>query len=74
MNENITYEDRVFRLLRSNRGRWVDGLVIAKSGGQYAWRTAISRARRKYHVEIENRVRRVGARKVSEYRLKGKAA
>lgn len=69
----ITYEDRVYRLLRRRRG-WVDGLIIARYGGAYGWRTAISRARRKYRVQIVNRLRKVGQRTVSEYRLGRRAA
>ena len=65
----MTYEDRVYLLLHRRRGRWTDGLVIAKTGGVYGWRTAVSRARRKYRVTIENRLRKVGKRTVSEYRL-----
>lgn len=68
-----TYEDRVFVLLRRKRG-WVDGMQIARVGGIYGWRTAVSRARRKYRVRIANRLRKVGKRVVSEYRLMGKAA
>lgn len=64
-----TYVDRAVKLLRRQRGKWVDGLVIQRTAGAYAWRTTLSRARRQYQIEIENRQRKVGKRTVSEYRI-----
>ena len=64
-----TYTARVAKLFKANPGRWIDGMEIAKVGGCYASRTRISECRTKLGMSIENRVRRIGSRKISEYRL-----
>lgn len=71
---HVNYVTRVIRLFRAHRGQWIDGMRVARVGGIYAWRTTISRARKQAGLTIENRVRFVGKRKVSEYRLTRKAA
>jgi hypothetical protein len=65
----MTYLEAVAKLLRRERGRWVDGLTIAKTGGAYSWRTRISECRTLLGMKVENRQRKVGRRVVSEYRV-----
>lgn len=48
-------------------GTWIDGLEIAKVGGAYGWRSRVSDCRRLLGMRIDNRVRRVGRRAISEY-------
>lgn len=64
-----TYRDRVAELFRRRAGEWIDGLEIAQVGGVYAYRTRISDCRLQLGMRIDNRLRKVGARTVSEYRL-----
>jgi len=64
----VTYRDRVADYLRSNAGRWVDGLVLQDIGGRYAWRSRISDCRLDLGMTVENRQRKEGQRTISEYR------
>lgn len=66
--ETQTFRDRVAELFRSHAGQWLDGQQIAQIGGVYGWRTRVSECRRQLGMTIDNRVRREGRRKVSEYR------
>lgn len=65
----MTFTERVADLFRSYPHAWIDGNVIAKVGGCYAYRTRISECRTLLGMRIENRVRKTtnGVR-VSEYR------
>lgn len=64
-----TYTDRVIAYLSARAGQWVDGLLLAKVAGAYAWRSRVSDARRLGH-QIENRQRKTeDGRTISEYRL-----
>jgi hypothetical protein len=65
---DTTYRDRVAAYLKDRPGEWVNGLEIAQVGGLYAWRTRLSDARIQLGMDIKNRVRMEGRRKVSEYR------
>lgn len=61
---------RLARLFISRRGEWVDGRELATVAGVYAWRSRCADLRKRpWLLSIENRVRRVGDVKVSEYRL-----
>ena len=64
----LTFRDRVAAFFEAHPDQWIDGLVIAQIGGCYASRTRISECRQQLHMSIENRVRRIGRRAVSEYR------
>ena len=64
-----TFRDRVAEYLKAHSGEWVDGMILAELGGQYAWRSRVSDARRQLGMRIENRQRRVGERVISEYRF-----
>lgn len=63
-----TYRDRLAAYLRAHAGEWLDGREIALIAGAYAWRTRLSDCRLELGMCVENRVRRVGRAKVSEYR------
>lgn len=61
-------------LFKARPNAWIDGMELARIGGQYAWRTRVSDLRRApWHMDIENRERKVeveGRRfTVSEYRF-----
>jgi len=61
--------DRLASYFRERPSVWIDGRELATVAGSYAWRTRISELRRApYLMAVENRQRRVGAAKVSEYR------
>lgn len=64
-----TYRDRVADYLKGNAGQWVDGLVLQEIGGRYAWRSRVSDCRTQLGMVVENRLRKVGDRTVSEYRF-----
>ena len=64
-----TFTGRVAHLFLAHPGEWLNALDIARIGGMMAWRTRISNCRTEYGLRIENRVRRVGKIKISEYRL-----
>lgn len=65
---NDTLTLRVARYFKSKRFQWVRAEAVMKIGGNCAWRTRISNARRQYGLPIQNRVRQVGRRRISEYR------
>lgn len=65
--------DRVAKLLRRRRRQWISALDLMNVGGWLSWRSRLPELRRMGWV-IENRVRRVGKRNISEYRYRGKAA
>lgn len=60
---------RVARYLRAKRYQWVRAESLMRIGGNCAWRTRVSNARRRFNLPIENRVRYVGKYRISEYRL-----
>jgi len=64
-----TFTDAVADMFRARPNQWVDARDLMRVGGQYAWRTRVSDARKRYGWTIENRVRPIenGVR-VSEYR------
>jgi hypothetical protein len=61
--------------LEARPGQWIDGRILARVAGAYAWRTRVSELRRApYLLTVENRQRTIrtvdGGRYVaSEYRL-----
>lgn len=66
---------RLARFLLIHRGEWIDGKVLAKHGGAYAYRTRLSDLRKRpWLLQIDNRVRTVEQDgvtfKVSEYVLR----
>lgn len=63
-----TFRDRLADFLRAHADRWIDGRQLAQIAGAYAWRTRLSDCRLQLGMAIENRVRREGHVKVSEYR------
>lgn len=64
----VRYLDRLAAFFRQHPGEWIDGMVIAQTSGCYAWRTRISECRTLLGLTIENRQRRIGRRRISEYR------
>ena len=64
-----TFRDAVAARLTARPGQWVDGLELAGVGGAYAWRTRLSECRTQLGMTVENRMRKVGRRVVSEYRV-----
>ena len=46
---------RVFDVLHANRGRWVDGKVLASVGGYAGWSARVRELRNRYGYTIENR-------------------
>ena len=63
-----TFRGRVEDYFRARPDQWIDGLVIARVGGAYAWRSRVSDCRT-LGMTIENRQRKVGEVTVSEYRF-----
>lgn len=63
-----TFLTHVADYFRGNPNTWIDGMVIAQVGGCYAYRTRISECRTVLGMTVENRLRKVGDRTVSEYR------
>lgn len=63
-----TFVEKVAREFRRNRFRWIRAERLMRVGGNCAWRTRISDARRLYNLPIENRVRQVGKYRISEYK------
>jgi hypothetical protein len=63
-----TFRDRVAQHFLDHPLVWFDGLTLASHGGAYAWRSRVSDCRTQLGMAIENRERREGRRKVSEYR------
>lgn len=61
------YLDAVSAYFRARPGQWIDGMELAKVGGCYAYRTRISDCRTQLGMCVENRLRKVGERTVSEY-------
>lgn len=52
--------DRLERLFLQRPGEWLDGMLIARVAGVYAWRTRVSDLRyAPWHMTIENRQRRL---------------
>lgn len=64
---STTYRDRMADYFKGNAGQWIDGLVLQEIGGRYAWRSRVSDCRTDLGMVIENRLRKVGERTVSEY-------
>ena len=69
MTEQVTFRDRAAAHFRAHPMTWFDGLALAAHGGAYAWRSRVSDCRTQLGMDIENRERREGRRKVSEYRF-----
>jgi hypothetical protein len=65
-----TFRQAVADWFLGNPNEWHDGMVIAQIGGCYAYRTRISECRTQLGMCIENRLRKVGERTVSEYRYR----
>ena len=63
----MTFRDAVAQYFRQRPNTWIDGMEIAKIGGCYAWRTTLSRCHLQLGMDIENRIRKDGTRKISEY-------
>lgn len=54
--ESLT--DKLEALFRARPNVWIDGMVLSKTAGQYAWRSRCADLRRRGMV-IENRQRRL---------------
>lgn len=63
----MNFTEAVATYFKAHPEQWIDGRTLAQIGGAYAWRTRVSDARRQLGT-IENRIRRIGRVKVSEYR------
>ena len=65
----LSFRDRIEQYFRERPHRWIDGMELSHVGGCYAYRTRLSELRTQCGMTIENRLRRVGRRVVSEYRF-----
>lgn len=63
-----TFRANVVHLFKAYPNQWIDARNFQRVGGNMAWRTRISEARRLDGMRIDNRYRRVGTYVVSEYR------
>lgn len=81
MDRRAGHASKVVAHFRAHRGIWIDSLELERIGGRHAWRTRVSDARAVFCRElgwpfpvkdgpdpIQNRLRTVGDRMVSEYR------
>ncbi len=68
MSDARTFRDRVAAHFAAHPGEWIDGMALAQIGGAYSWRTRVSNCRLELGMNIQNRLRKVGRRCVSEYR------
>lgn len=50
------FTEAIRDLFLSHPGEWIPVSTLMRVGGQCAWRTRVSEARRKYGMTIENRV------------------
>ena len=66
--DRATFVTAVADHFKANPNIWIDGMTLAKLGGEYAWRSRVSDCRCKLGLNIENRQRRNGTYVVSEYR------
>jgi hypothetical protein len=64
-----TFTDAVVSVFEANPNAWVDAEALMLAGGRYAWRSRVSDCRTRLGMTIENRLRKVGERTVSEYRF-----
>lgn len=62
-----TFRANVVNLFKAYPNVWIDARNIQRVGGNMAWRTRLSEARRFNAMDIKNRYRRVGDYVVSEY-------
>jgi hypothetical protein len=71
----MTMAAKVAAFFEARPNVWIDGEILARIAGRYAWRTRISDLRRApWNLRVENRQRRVRTQDgrtftVSEYRL-----
>ena len=64
-----TLNDRLATFFKAWPNQWIDARELLNIGGFAGWRTRVSDLRRRpYHMQIENRTRRINQRTVSEYR------
>ena len=68
MSKPNRYLTAVEALFRSRPGEWIQWTAIAAIGGALAWRTRASECRTILGMNIENRLRRVNGKTLSEYR------
>lgn len=66
--EHMTALDRTAGLLRRNQGRWISILTIARASGLFSTTQRLSECRLRLGMNIENRIRYVRGKKISEYR------
>lgn len=65
----------VARLMLDSRGRWVSAYELQRVGGEWAWRTRLSEARRRYQFKTQHRMQPLsshagtGRARVSQYRV-----
>lgn len=64
----MSLTDRLEAYLRQRSNQWIDGRELGTVAGAYAWRSRCADLRKR-GLTIENRQRKVGHYKVSEYRL-----
>ena len=57
--------DQLAAFFQQRPGQWVDGEVLGRIAGKYAWRTRVSELRTRRVLVIENRQRRVSGRLIS---------
>ena len=70
MSKRLAFRDILADYFARHEGEWINGLVLARLGGVYAWRTRVSDCRRHLGMQIDNRQAQAGPDSpvVSEYR------
>jgi hypothetical protein len=59
--------DKVASFFKETPDKWIDGRVLSRIGGTYAWRTRVSECRLQLGMNIQNRQRRGKGHTISEY-------
>jgi hypothetical protein len=59
--------DRVAAYFQERPNRWISALPLMRIGGLLAWRTEVSRARKKYRMRIVNEQRAKRTRSYYKY-------
>lgn len=70
----MTALDRTALLLKRNRGRWLNALVLARAGGLLSFRTRVSECRTVLGMDVQNKVERSKRGARSFYRYVGRKA
>jgi hypothetical protein len=61
------FRDKVALFFKESPDSWIDGRILSRIGGTYAWRTRVSECRLQLGMNIRNRQRREKGHTISEY-------